>query len=62
MMELQTYRDFFGRIVTVNPDKQRSDKESNKSRKLLTKHGVWYKYKEGFSNAVRRKVMMKDLL
>ena len=57
-----TYKDFFGRIVTVNPDKQRSDNESNNSRKLLTKHGVWYKYKEGFSNAVRRKVIMKDLL
>ena len=57
-----TYKDFFGRIVTVNPDKQMSDKESNNSRNLLTKHGVWYKYKEGFSNAVRRKVIMKDLL
>ncbi|XP_076672404.1 chromosome transmission fidelity protein 18 homolog, partial [Andrena cerasifolii] len=57
-----TYKDFFGRIITVNPDKQRSDKQSNNLRKLRRKHGVWYKYKEGFSNAVRRKVIMKDLL
>ncbi|CAL7936344.1 unnamed protein product [Xylocopa violacea] len=56
-----TYKDFFGRIITVNQDKQQmSDKES--SRKSLRKNGAWYKYKEGFSNAVRRKVVMEQLL
>ncbi|CAK9798019.1 Chromosome transmission fidelity protein 18 homolog [Anthophora quadrimaculata] len=57
------YKDFFGRIVTITPDKQnKSNKESTTSRDFLTKHGVWYKYKEGFSNAVRRTVIMQELL
>ncbi|XP_076649239.1 chromosome transmission fidelity protein 18 homolog [Halictus rubicundus] len=57
------YKDFFGRIVTVNEDKQKNkDKESNNSRDILMKTGIWYKYKEGFSNAVRRKIIMADLL
>ncbi|XP_076761142.1 chromosome transmission fidelity protein 18 homolog [Xylocopa sonorina] len=56
-----TYKDFFGRIITVKQDKQQMlDKES--SRKSLRKNGAWYKYKEGFSNAVRRKVIIEHLL
>ncbi|KAF3427800.1 hypothetical protein E2986_02125 [Frieseomelitta varia] len=57
------YKDFFGRTITVNQGEQKKlDKESIKSRNFLTKNSVWYKYKEGFSNAVRRNVKMKDLL
>ncbi|XP_031840583.1 chromosome transmission fidelity protein 18 homolog [Nomia melanderi] len=58
-----TYKDFFGRVITVDQDKQKkSDKESNNSHNFLTKYGVCYKYKEGFSNAVRRNITMADLL
>ncbi|KAK1128703.1 hypothetical protein K0M31_019855 [Melipona bicolor] len=57
------YKDFFGRTITVNQGEQKKlHKESIKSRNFLTKNSVWYKYKEGFSNAVRRNVKMKDLL
>ncbi|XP_012153108.2 chromosome transmission fidelity protein 18 homolog [Megachile rotundata] len=56
------YKDFFGRIITVDQNKQKkSDNESINSHSFLTKHGVWYKYKEGFSNAVRRTIKMKEL-
>ncbi|XP_054012649.1 chromosome transmission fidelity protein 18 homolog [Hylaeus anthracinus] len=54
------YKDFFGRVITVNENKK-SGNEIDDSRDFLTKHGVWYKYKEGFSNAVRRRVLMEDL-
>ncbi|XP_060811233.1 chromosome transmission fidelity protein 18 homolog isoform X1 [Bombus pascuorum] len=57
------YKDFFGRIITIDQDKHNKlDKESTNSLNRLTKNGVWYKYKEGFSNAVRRKVKMRNLL
>ncbi|XP_006610723.1 chromosome transmission fidelity protein 18 homolog [Apis dorsata] len=65
--EIQTkeikYKDFFGRVITVNQDKQNKyDKETISSQTFLSKNDVWFKYKEGFSNAVRRKVIMEDLL
>ncbi|XP_017754396.1 PREDICTED: chromosome transmission fidelity protein 18 homolog [Eufriesea mexicana] len=57
------YKDFFGRIITVSQDKhKKTDNESINSRNFLTKNGVWYKYKEGFNNAVRRNVLMETLL
>ncbi|XP_076171216.1 chromosome transmission fidelity protein 18 homolog isoform X2 [Ptiloglossa arizonensis] len=57
------YKDFFGREITIKQDtQQKTDNESNNERNLLTKHGVWYKYKEGFSNAVRRNVIMEELI
>ncbi|XP_033340311.2 chromosome transmission fidelity protein 18 homolog isoform X1 [Megalopta genalis] len=62
-MKETVHKDFFGRIITVKQDKQKeSDKESNNTRNFLKKHGIWYKYKEGFSNAVRRKIKMISLL
>ncbi|XP_043248448.1 chromosome transmission fidelity protein 18 homolog [Colletes gigas] len=58
-----TYKDFFGRVITVNQDKQNTlDNQTNNPRNSLKKHCVWYKYKEGFSNAVRRNVIMAELL
>lgn len=60
---MQKYKDFFGRVITVNQDKQNKyDKETISSQTFLSKNDVWFKYKEGFSNAVRRKVIMEDLL
>lgn len=57
------YKDFFGRVITVSQDKQNKyDKETISSQTFLSKNDVWFKYKEGFSNAVRRKVIMEDLL
>lgn len=64
----QKCRNFFGQIVSTNENMKTNLKlspESEKTkriREIVIKYGVWYKYKEGFSNAVRRNVFMKDLL
>ncbi|XP_012223290.1 chromosome transmission fidelity protein 18 homolog [Linepithema humile] len=67
------YKDFFGNIITNENKNVSKDKMANrispKSQKgysviqnMLTKHGVWYKYKEGCNNAVRRTVLMEKFL
>lgn len=50
-------KDFFGRITTkkIDADKNNSDMGVAKSR-------VWYHFKEGFNNAVRKDVTMQKLL
>ena len=47
--------DFFGRVLKVDPSKQ------NKQDGMVTSD-VWFKFKGGYSNAVRRNVKMKDLM
>ncbi|XP_069699964.1 chromosome transmission fidelity protein 18 homolog isoform X2 [Periplaneta americana] len=50
-------RDFFGRVVKhqkTSTDKARTDE--------IVKSDIWFHYKEGFSNAVRRSVKVQDLL
>jgi len=49
--------DFFGRAVKVDPTKQ-AKKEENP----LLKSDIWFKFKEGYTNAVRRTIKMKDLV
>ncbi|KYN27861.1 Chromosome transmission fidelity protein 18 like protein [Trachymyrmex cornetzi] len=68
------YKDFFGNIITggsKNGQKQnkimnrispKSQEKYSLMKNILTKHGVWYKYKEGCNNAVRRNVSMKKFL
>ncbi|XP_043280438.1 chromosome transmission fidelity protein 18 homolog [Venturia canescens] len=64
------YINFFEKFVPKpSNDKQKSPGTSPKGpkpihrfRQILIQHGVWYKYKEGFSNSVRREVKMADLL
>lgn len=36
--------------------------EIKQIRDIVKKYGFWYKYKEGLTTAVRRQVLMKDLL
>uniref|UniRef100_A0A1B6LVK8 AAA+ ATPase domain-containing protein n=1 Tax=Graphocephala atropunctata TaxID=36148 RepID=A0A1B6LVK8_9HEMI len=54
--DLQT-KDFFGRVVenslASNQQKARTDE--------IVKSDIWYHFKEGFNNAVRRNVTMSDL-
>ncbi|XP_054268805.1 chromosome transmission fidelity protein 18 homolog [Macrosteles quadrilineatus] len=54
--DLQT-KDFFGRVVenslVPNQRKARTDE--------IVKSDIWYHFKEGFNNAVRRNVTMADL-
>lgn len=60
-------RDFFGRYIT-SPKKQatttgfvKKNDVSPGTRHALSRSDVWFKYKEGHSNAVRRKVKIRDL-
>ncbi|KAK0093770.1 hypothetical protein PV326_012707 [Microctonus aethiopoides] len=58
--------DFFQKFkLPPKQEEKESEKTqttSEKTKCLLNKYGVWYKYKEGYSNAIRRKVKMSDLL
>ncbi|XP_014470697.1 PREDICTED: chromosome transmission fidelity protein 18 homolog [Dinoponera quadriceps] len=68
------YKDFFGNIIrSENEDGRKQNKSANRvsprSQKghsliqnILTKHGTWYKYKEGCNNAVRRNVFIEKFL
>ncbi|XP_071574574.1 chromosome transmission fidelity protein 18 homolog isoform X2 [Temnothorax nylanderi] len=66
------YKDFFGNVITnesvqkqnkmVNRVSSKSQKKYSLMQNILTKHGIWYKYKEGCNNAVRRSIFMEKLL
>jgi len=49
--------DFFGRVIQISEEKKGHDQTND-----IIKTDVWFKFKEGYSNAVRRNVKMKDLL
>ncbi|KAG6447685.1 hypothetical protein O3G_MSEX005083 [Manduca sexta] len=53
----QVHKDFFGRIVPLS-QVQRSDAVAD----LISSSSVFYQYREGFNNAVRKNVRMKDML
>lgn len=69
-------RDFFGRVVAEEPPRQQEDAEEEedgedtaaKKKKLRTEDGgdakqrVWVTFHEGYSNAVRKPVSLKELL
>ncbi|KAA0197860.1 hypothetical protein HAZT_HAZT003547, partial [Hyalella azteca] len=54
--ETKMPRDFFGRVM------QSSLSQQNKATNDIVKSTVWFRFKEGYSNAVRRSVKMKDLV
>ena len=51
--------DFFGRkiIAKVDPAKEAAKKENE-----IIISDVWFKFKEGYNNAVRRNIRLKDLI
>ncbi|XP_045523304.1 chromosome transmission fidelity protein 18 homolog isoform X1 [Pieris brassicae] len=53
----QVHKDFFGRIVPLS-QVQKQDAVSD----VISSSNVFYQYKEGYNNAVRRNVRMRDLL
>ncbi|XP_045774328.1 chromosome transmission fidelity protein 18 homolog isoform X3 [Maniola jurtina] len=53
----QVQKDFFGRIVPIT-QAQKQDAVSD----VISSSSVFYQYREGFNNAVRRNVRMRDLL
>lgn len=54
----QVHKDFFGRLVPITETKHRSDA----ARDLISASKVSYQYQEGYNNAVRKSVRMRDLL
>lgn len=50
-------KDFFGRITTKKPTTENQSKQQH-----LQKPRIWYHYKEGFNNAVRKDVTIQKLL
>lgn len=55
-------KDFFGRVVS--PPKQDSENQKKPVNVNLgvKKHAIVYKFNEGFSNAVRKPVYVKDFM
>ncbi|XP_023936259.2 chromosome transmission fidelity protein 18 homolog [Bicyclus anynana] len=53
----QVQKDFFGRVVPI-AQVQKQDAVSD----VISSSSVFYQYREGFNNAVRRNVRMRDLL
>ncbi|XP_052751169.1 chromosome transmission fidelity protein 18 homolog [Galleria mellonella] len=53
----QVHKDFFGRIVPIS-QVQRSDAVPD----VISSSSVFYQYREGFNNAVRRSVRTRDML
>ncbi|KAF7417433.1 hypothetical protein HZH68_000086 [Vespula germanica] len=68
-IQISKYKNYFGKIVVPDDNNIKTNaKLSPKSheikqiRDIVKKYGFWYKYKEGLTTAVRRQVLMKDLL
>lgn len=60
-------RDFFGRIIVDKPTEKKKGKGKEPERKRAKDAGdeeakVWVSFHEGFSNAVRKGISMKELL
>ncbi|KAK4315368.1 hypothetical protein Pmani_013421 [Petrolisthes manimaculis] len=53
---VQAPRDFFGRVIE-NPVNHQAKSTNNE----IVKSDIWFRFKEGYSNAVRRTIRMKDL-
>lgn len=49
--------DFFGRAIKIDHAKLLKKKENE-----IVKSDIWFKFKEGYSNAVRRNLKMKELM
>ena len=55
--------DFFGRAIAVPADGGGGGDDGGKKHlNEIVSSDVWFKFKEGYNNAVRRNVRMKDLL
>lgn len=55
--------DFFGRAIApeVVAKKLKEDAANDKNSEIVSSD-IWFKFKEGYNNAVRRNVKMKDLM
>ncbi|XP_013395574.1 chromosome transmission fidelity protein 18 homolog [Lingula anatina] len=53
--------DFFGRVIQTKRKKENASPENAKKKNILD-GDVWFHFKEGYSNAVRRTVRVQDFL
>lgn len=49
-------------IVNTRIAEKEEQKKDTKRKKNLLRSDVWFQYKEGYTNAVRRTILMKDFL
>ncbi|KAF2078551.1 hypothetical protein CYY_000175 [Polysphondylium violaceum] len=56
---LPVLKDFFGRIIPISPE---SNDKSNSSGSGNPQHPIKYRYQEGFTNAIKKTVYVKDFL
>jgi len=54
-VKTKTPTDFFGRVLKVDPSKQTNKNE-------VIKSDIWFRFKEGYSNAVRKNLKVKDFI
>lgn len=59
--EEKVAKDFFGRVIVI-PDATDEDGGSRENRDVEEAAKVWYKFNEGFSNAVRNPLYVRDFL
>lgn len=57
-VHFQVTKDFFGRITAKPVNAAIKDG----TRDEIVKSPIWYQYKEGFNNAVRKDVTLQSLL
>ena len=53
--------DFFGRKIVISEAKREEMAKKDANSEIVSSD-IWFKFKEGYNNAVRRNVKMKDLL
>lgn len=54
---VQAPKDFFGRVI-----ERQMHQEVKITTNEIVKSDIWFRFKEGYSNAVRRPIKMKDLI
>lgn len=55
-------KDFFGRVIVEEVANEGKRRRTDSSNDLKIQPGVWVKYHEGYSNAVRKPVVFLELL
>jgi chromosome transmission fidelity protein 18 len=62
--EVGVKRDFFGRIITENRPQSagKASKEQAAKTQVKDEGRVWVSFHEGFSNAVRKPITLKELM
>ena len=62
ILSFQVHKDFFGRIIKRKTPDEKPKKKVEEKKKNVLQTDIWFHFTEGFSNAVRRNVKVKDFL